>query len=152
MNRVWAYTISRELSDVELNQLLKEGRNFATGWTAHEQQLSAGFEIYKNRIIVVKVNEEVTGASGCSIDKLTRFVKEAEQAYGVELMNRLLVAYKNGNAVEVVHSSKIKEMLLKGIMNENTIIYNTSVANETELQNWEQPLKSSWLSKYLQTV
>lgn len=152
MNRVWAYTISRELNEAELDQLLKAGQAFAKGWTAHEQQLSASFGIFKNRIIVVKVNEEVTGASGCSIDKLTRFVKEAEQAFGLELMNRLLVAYKNGDAVEVVHSSKIKDLLLQGTVNENTMIYNTSVASETELQNWEQPLKASWLSKYLQSA
>lgn len=152
MNRVWLYTISKELSEHDRNQLLKASQEFATGWTAHEQQLFASFEIFKNRIIVVKVNEDVTGASGCSIDKLTRFVKEAEQIFNVELMNRLLVAYKNGDAVEVVHSSKIKDLLLNGAVNENTVIYNTSAANEVELQNWEQPLKASWLSKYLQSA
>ena len=37
------------------------------------------FEIYKNQIIIVKVNEEVTSASGCSIDKLTHFIKQIEK-------------------------------------------------------------------------
>ena len=33
-----------------------------------------------------------------------------------------------------------------------TVIYNTAVANATELKDWEQPLKSTWLAKYLITV
>lgn len=99
---------------------------------------------------MVKVNEEVTGASGCSIDKLTRFVKETEQAFRVELMNRLLVAHQNGENIEITHASKIKELLNQGTVTENTIVYNTSLANDSELMDWEQPLKNTWLNKYLQ--
>lgn len=152
MNRVWAYTISKALNASETDTLLSSGQNFAKGWTAHDQQLTASFEIFKNKIIVVKVNEEVTGASGCSIDKLTRFVKEAEQQFNIELMNRLLVAYKQGEELEIVHSSKIKDLLATGVINENTVVYNTSLANDEELKNWEQPLKNTWLNKYLQKV
>jgi hypothetical protein len=149
MNRVWAYTISKPLNVADTDVLLQSGQNFAKGWTAHDQQLTASFEIFKNKIIVVKVNEEVTGASGCSIDKLTRFVKETEQSFNIELMNRLLVAYKQGDDLEITHSSKVKDLLANGTMNENTVIYNTSLANEEELKNWEQPLKNTWLNKYL---
>lgn len=149
MNRVWTFTISKALNARQLDQLLEAGKAFAAGWTAHDQQLTATFEIVGNTILVVKVNEEVTGASGCSIDKLTRFVKEMEQAFGIELMNRLLVAYKEGEDIKVTHSSKIKELLAQGILNEGSTIYNTAVANEDELNHWEQPLKATWLNKYL---
>lgn len=150
MNRVWAYTISRSLNDPELENLLNAGNAFVKTWTAHDQQLSASFEIFRKKIILVKVNEEVTGASGCSIDKLTRFVKETEQAFRVELMNRLLVAHQNGENIEITHASKIKELLNQGTVTENTIVYNTSLANDSELMDWEQPLKNTWLNKYLQ--
>ncbi len=149
MNRVWTFIISKALSDNELSLIINAGTKFVNSWTAHEQKLTASFEIYKNRIIVVKVNEEVTGASGCSIDKLTHFIKQIETEFKVELLNRLLVAYKNGNEISVVHSSKIKELLQTNSIEENTIVYNTAVSNQNELQNWEQPLKNTWLSKYL---
>lgn len=150
MNRVWAYTISRSLGDPELENLLNAGNAFVKRWTAHDQRLSASFEIFRKKIILVKVNEEVTGASGCSIDKLTRFVKETEQTFHVELMNRLLVAHQNGENIEITHASKIKELLNQGTVTENTVVYNTSLANDSELMNWEQPLKNTWLNKYLQ--
>ena len=152
MNRVWAYVISKPLSEAELKEIQAAGNHFVLGWTAHENRLSASFDILYDRILLVKVNEDVHGASGCSIDKLTRFIKDLENTFHIELLNRLLVAYKTENRIEVVSSSKIKELLEQRQINEQTIILNTAVANEAELQNWEQPLKATWLNKYLPAV
>jgi len=123
MSRVWAYIIGKKLSTEELNSLKDAGNLFVLSWTAHERQLTASFEIFKDRIIIVKVN--------------------------IELLNRLIVAYKNDNEVEVVHSSKIKELLSENKISENTVIYNTSILTQNELNTWEQPLKETWLNKYI---
>lgn len=149
MKKVWAYIISSQLSDMELDQLLNAGKTFVAHWTAHEHKLKASFEIFKKRIILVTVDEEASNASGCSIDKLTRFIKVTESMFGVELLNRLLVAYKHHEDVNVAHVSQVKELLEKHIISENTIVYNTAIATEPELRDWEQPLKNTWLSKYL---
>lgn len=149
MNRVWTYIISKQLSEEALQQLALDGKKFVEGWKAHENQLSASFEILQGKIIIVKVNENVNNASGCSIDKLLRFVKDSEQKFNIELLNRLMIAYKNGDSIEIVHSSKIKDLLANGTITENTIILNTAASNEQELKSWEQKLKDTWLSKYL---
>ena len=141
--------MSKELNPQDFDKLLAAGDAFVANWTAHENKLSASFSIFKNRIIVVRVNESVANASGCSIDKLTRFIKSAELSFGVELMNRLLVAYKNGDDVEVVHSSKIKELISKQVISMETLVYNTAISNENELMSWEQPLKNTWLNKFV---
>ncbi len=143
MNRVWAYIISKELTDNELNQISETGNAFVLGWTAHENKLSGSFEILYQRIILVKVNEDVNGASGCSIDKLTKFIKQTEATFNIELLNRFLVAYKQNNLIEVIHSTKIKELLTQKHITENTIVFNTSVSNEMELMQWEQSLKDT---------
>lgn len=149
MNRVWTFLLSTLLDDAQLEQLLQDGRTFVKGWTAHDQQLEGRFEIFEKRILVVRVNETVTAASGCSIDKLTRFIKDLEQRYQVSLFNRLLVAYNANGKLEVVPAAKIKELLAEKSITEDTIVYNTAVANEDELAHWEQSLKNTWLSKYL---
>ena len=149
MGRVWIYIISKSLDANQLSQIKSLGEAFVKGWTAHEQQLSGSFEIFKNRIIIVRVNEDVHGASGCSIDKLTRFVKDLENKFSVELMNRLLVAIKVSDEIEICHSSKIKELLRSNSISENTIVYNTSANTSLELIDWEQPLKNTWLNKFL---
>ena len=148
-NKVWSFTINRSLSETELKNLLYEGQKFASEWTAHEQKLEASFEILSGKIIVVKVNEDFNVASGCSIDKLTRFMKLAGASYNFEPLNRLMVAIKKEGEIEVLPSSKIKDLLQQKIISENTIVYNTSIANEAEYAQWEKPLKNTWLSKYL---
>lgn len=150
MNRVWTYIISKQLNDDEINDIKIIGTDFVNSWAAHDQKLTASFEVFKNRIIVVKVNEDVHSASGCSIDKLTRFIKDLENKFSIELMNRFLVAFKNNDNLEVVHASKIKDLLDKKYISENTVIYNTSLANSSDLMEWEQPLKNTWLSKYIE--
>lgn len=149
MNRAWTYVISKELSDSQLASIQNAGNEFVKGWTAHEQQLHGSFSIFKKRIIVIRVNEDVHAASGCSIDKLTRFIKQLETEFNIELMNRLLVAYQDGEQVKVAHSSKVKELLQNGGLNADSIVYNTAIANQHELEKWEQSLKNTWLNKYL---
>jgi hypothetical protein len=149
MNKVWTYIISAELTASQQEELLQKGQAFVQGWTAHENKLQADFSIIKNRIIVIRVNEDVHGASGCSIDKLLRFIKEMQMDFNIELLNRLLVAYKGFDKIEVVHASKINELLNTGVLTPTTIIYNTSVSNQEEFANWETPFQETWLKKYL---
>jgi hypothetical protein len=149
MNRVWIFVIPTPLGENKLAELKEKGNEFVKGWTAHEKSLSASFEIFQHRIIIVKVNEDVHGASGCSIDKLTRFMKECSAWLSVDLMDRLQVAYESDGKVEVVRSNYISGLLQAGKITPDTTIYNTAASNETELANWKQPLRSTWLNKYL---
>ena len=114
--RIWIYTLSKELSNEQLVDFKNRCLNFVSGWTAHDVSLDASFELYQNRLLIFKVNEDKYNASGCSIDKQVRFVKELEQAFSVELLNRLLVAYENNHQVEVMKASQVKDLL-----NSNTI-------------------------------
>ncbi len=149
MNKIWAYIIGRELTESELDQLSKDGKHFVKQWTAHEQPLEADFTVFEKRIVLVSVNEQVHNASGCSIDKLLRFIKESEQKYNTELLNRMLVALRNEDKLMVVSSAKIKELIEQKKINENTLVFNTSLSNDTELASWEQPLQQTWLKKHL---
>lgn len=113
-------------------------------------KLDAGIKMHRNRILVVSVDETAHNASGCSIDKLLRFVKEIEKQFSTEFLNRLLVAVDGPTEIEVYKSAQVPELLAGGKLSANTPVYNTSVTNETELNNWLQPLSGTWLSKYLQ--
>ena len=152
MSKVFAYIIGQDLKDDVLERLTTEGRSFIGQWTAHEHKLTATFEIYRKRIILIRVDESGYGASGCSVDALTRFIREVEKKYNTTLLNRMLVAYKIDSEVFTAPASKTEELLKEGVITENTIVYNTAVSNEQELQSWEQPLKNTWLKKFLQKV
>ena len=148
--RIWIYTLSKELSIEQLVDFQNHCQNFVSGWTAHDVSLDANFELYQNRLLIFKVNEEKYNASGCSIDKQVRFVKELEQAFSLELLNRLLVAYENNNQVEVVKASQIKELLADNIISGNTLVFDNTITESKQLEtNWKQPLHHTWLQKYL---
>lgn len=148
--RIWIYTLSKELTNEQLVDLKNRCQNFVSGWTAHDVSLDASFELYQNRLLIFKVNEDKYNASGCSIDKQLRFVKELEQIFSIELLNRLLVAYENNNQVEVIKSSQIKEFLVANQITVDTLVFDNTITQSSELKSkWKQPLKSTWLSKYL---
>lgn len=149
MEKVWVYLSSKVLDGSTLQSMLEQGQAFVQSWKAHEMPLNASFEVLYNRFIVVKVDETQYNASGCSIDKLLRLIKQFESDFKIELLNRLLVAYKKDENVEVVHAGKIKEMLLDGRLNNQTLVYDISVSNSDQYHVWEKALKDTWLKKYL---
>jgi hypothetical protein len=149
--RIWIYTLSKELSNEQLVDFKNRCQNFVSGWTAHDVSLDASFELYQNRLLIFKVNEDKYNASGCSIDKQVRFVKELEQAFSFELLNRLVVAYLNSeHKIEVIKSSQIKELLAANAINGNTLVFDNTITQSSELDTkWKQPLHTTWLTKYL---
>ena len=148
--RIWIYTLSKELTNEQLVDFKNRCQCFVNDWTAHDVSLDASFDLYQNRLLIFKVNEDKYNASGCSIDKQLRFVKELEQTFSLELLNRLLVAYENNHQVEVVKASQIKELLTSNIINANTLVFDNTITESAQLANkWKQPLQATWLSKYL---
>ncbi len=150
MERIWIYTISQLLPEEQLKALKQRCRDFVSTWTAHEVSLDASFELYKNRLLIFKVNEANYNASGCSIDKQVRLVKELEQQFSVELLNRLLVAYEKNGEVAVVKTSEIAGLLNDGSINAHTLVFDNTITTSPELvTGWKKPLKETYLSRYL---
>lgn len=147
--KIWIYILSKELNQTQLVQFIQNCKDFTSSWTAHDQPLSASCELYKNRLLIVKVDESAYNASGCSIDKLQRFIQLQEKEFDIQLLNRLLVALDVDDKVMVVHSSKIKELLSSKVINENTPVFDTVITSSEELKAWKKPLRETWLSKYL---
>ena len=148
--RIWIYTLSKELTSEELSDFKNNCLEFVSSWTAHEVKLDASYELVNNRLLIFKVNEDSYNASGCSIDKQVRFIKEQEQVLNIELLNRMLVAYEQNSEIKITHQSKIKELLLAGEITKNTLIYDNTLTSSNELSSsWKVPLSQTWLSKYV---
>jgi hypothetical protein len=63
-----------------------------------------------------------------------------------------LVAFENKGELSVVSSTEISALLKNGSINAESLVYNTAISNETELATWLQPLRETWLKKYLVTL
>ena len=144
-SRVWIYQSDRELYEDEVKQLHEILNKFAAEWTAHNHQLKAKAEIRYNRFLILIVDENQAGASGCSIDKSVNFIKRLEQEFGIKLLDRFNLAYREGEKVLSAPRDEFEDLLRSGKINSNTIVYNNLVQNLEQLETkWEVPFKESW--------
>ncbi|MGW9685988.1 ABC transporter ATPase [Flagellimonas sp. 2504JD1-5] len=148
--RIWIYQCNRSFSNEELEEIREAISQFLEQWTAHGSDLSAGFEIKYNRFIVIGLDQTNASASGCSIDASVHFIQQLEQQYGVELMDRMNVSFKQGEYVAYKSLKDFKKMAKNKAISKNTIVFNNLVANKLEyLEHWEVPASDSWHSRFV---
>lgn len=144
-SKIWIYQSDRELNETEIVRLQQLLHQFTSSWTAHNQQLKAAAQIIYNRFIVLLVDENQAGASGCSIDKSVHFMKDLEQEFNINLFDRFNTAYFDGDKLLTANREEFEKLLKEGKVNNETIVFNNMVATLDDLQTqWQVPLKHSW--------
>ena len=151
-SRIWVYQSNRPFTDDEVKQLNESAQIFINNWTAHNAQLKGVSGILYNRFIIFCVDEKVTSASGCSIDKSIHYIKQVEKDMNVFLLNRQLIAYKIDDKVVSCPINSFTELFQQGKINAQTIVFNNLVDTlDTFRVNWEVPLRNSWIFQHIQT-
>jgi hypothetical protein len=144
-SRVWIYQADRILQAEEAAAIQQQLNTFTASWEAHGKSLAAIGEIRYNRFIILAVNEEQAGATGCSIDKSVALMKNIEQQYGINLFDRMQIAYQDGGEIKTCSKTDFKTLIASGEVDENTLVFNNLIQTHQELENnWEIPLKQSW--------
>lgn len=146
--RIWIYQANKTFNSEQTRKLKQILHDFTNSWTAHNQQLKAGFEIKYDRFIIVMVDESQAAASGCSIDKSVQLMKQIEQEFNIDLFDRFNIAWKERDFVKSASREDFEELIKEGIINAETIVFNNLVTTYSAyLNNWEIPFKNSWHSK-----
>ncbi|GLU44880.1 ABC transporter ATPase [Allomuricauda sp. NBRC 101325] len=149
-SRIWIYQSNRSFTDAELVELEQGLTEFLTQWTAHGSDLHAAFEIRYKRFIVIGLDQTNASASGCSIDASVHFIQSLEQHFGVELLDRMNVSYKQGEFIAYKSLLDFKKMGKDKAVSGNTIVFNNLVATKQEyLESWEVPASESWHSRFV---
>ena len=148
--RVWIYQSSRSLSDDELTEIRQGLDTFLESWTAHGNDLNAGYEIKYKRFIIIALDQSAQGATGCSIDASVHFIQGLEKKYDILLLDKMNVSYKQGAFVAYKSLVDFKAMAKQKAISKNTIVFNNLVANKGEyLEHWEVPASESWHARFL---
>ena len=143
-SRIWVYASEEALTTDQQNHILTYIAEHLKGWNAHKVPLTAGVTVLENHFIVIALDENKNGASGCSIDTLQKTIQELEKDLSIALMNRLNVFYKIGEIIKVIPSFK-----LGVIANEDTLFYDLNIQRKEELSNYLKPIKEGWAKSYL---
>ncbi|HEY0668689.1 MAG TPA: ABC transporter ATPase [Sphingobacteriaceae bacterium] len=144
-SRIWIYQSDRALSAEEQVQIQEILKDFTSQWLAHGNQLAAGSEIRNDRFIILSVDEQLAGASGCSIDQSVKLMQEIEQRFGISLFDRFNIAYRVGNEIRTADRAEFEDLIRTGVVTPDTIVYNNLVQTRKQLEtNWKVPFKESW--------
>lgn len=148
MERIWIYQADRELTAADKAKVLEKLTLFTAGWKAHGRPLAAKAEVRYDRFIILMVDDAVAPPTGCSIDKSVYLLKEIENETGLNLFDRLQVAYRNGEGIEVVSRQMFEQRIAAGEVREDTIVFNNLITTYPELEtHWEVPMSQSWHAK-----
>ncbi len=147
--RVWVYQSNVEFTDKQVAELKNTLGSFTETWTAHNHQLKADYEIKYKRFIVLIVDEtRAAAASGCSIDKSVHLIQDLEEKFGLNLLDRFNVAYKEGDVVKSVNRTQFEELIASGSINQSTIVFDNTVGNYADYKDkWETTVANSWHSR-----
>ena len=89
-------------------------------------------------------------ATGCSIDKLIHFIKKIETKFDLILLDRFSIAYKKNEKINVINLNEFKKIISKNNDYHEVFVFNNMISSLKELKNnWEIPLKKSYLNKYI---
>ena len=147
--RVWIYPASRSFTFEECDKITATLNAFLTQWTAHGASLNAGASIPYNRFIIIALDESQQEATGCSIDASVKIIQEIEATYGVTLLDKMNVSFKQGAYIPYKPLIDFKKMIKSKAVTENTIVFNNLVVNkEAFLTQWEVPAHQSWHARY----
>ncbi|MDY7395193.1 ABC transporter ATPase [Aureibaculum sp. 2210JD6-5] len=149
-SRVWVYQADRTLTEPEVKQISEYLRNFVNSWKRHGDDLTASYKIEYNQFIILAVDEDQNGVSGCSIDSSVHIIKEIEKAFDVDLLNKMKVSFKDGSNINTVNLSDFKKYAAQNKINADTIVFNNMINSKAELQSaWEVEASKSWHAKFL---
>lgn len=146
MERIWIYQADRQLNPSEEAFILDKLGEFTAQWRAHGKPLAAKAEIRHNRFVILMIDESVAPPTGCSIDKSVHLLKAIEVETGLQLFDRMQVAYRGADGgVNVVPRDGFEALLARGEVNSDTLVFNNLITSYPELDTqWEIPLRESW--------
>ena len=148
-SKVWVFISNRIINESEQSSINNEITTFLIDWTAHNKALFSAFEIKDSILLMVAVDESMTNASGCSIDKLFHFVRELGVKYVVNFFDRLQVVYKTSSGVDIVKTNNLDKLIEQEIILRSTLMLNPLVSNLREYeQNIWIPFSESWLKDH----
>ena len=137
--RIWVYASEKALTQNQQAYILNYISKHLKGWNAHKEPLTAGVTILENHFIVVGLDENKNGASGCSIDILQKTIQEIEKELTLSLMNRLNVFCKIEQEIHCISSFK-----LSTVANKDTLFYDLTILVKSDLNTYLKPIYEGW--------
>ena len=145
--RLWVFAAERPVTGAAADRLLNEVDAFVSSWQAHGAPLTAARDWRYNQFLLVGVDERAAGVSGCSIDALTRSLKQLESELGLSLLENSPVYYRDRDTIQRASRAEFKAMAQRGAVTAQTTVFDNTVPTVGALRQWETAAGVSWHAK-----
>jgi hypothetical protein len=146
--RIWVYQSHRALTKTEQDIVLKTGQQFLDQWATHGQTLIGSIKVIEGYFVVIAVDDRQL-PSGCSIDASVALMRDLGSKLKVDFFGRTNVPLWVDQSVQVVPMQDLKEQIKRGIVSDDTLLFNTLIQDKGGLASWIVSIKNSWLARYL---
>ena len=119
-SRIWIYQSKSDFSQSDI-EIIKKSEFFLDKWVAHNKELQSSFQILNNRFLVIAVNEKYNPIGGCSIDYSLQLVKDISKTIDNNLLDRLIVNYKEDSNIKSITLNELKNNLKTGAFSQKQL-------------------------------
>lgn len=142
--RVWIFPFVRPLSNTQVSALKEGMRCFGQNWQSHGRPVALQSEIIEDRFLIVAGSCAGEAPSGCGIDSLMRSVRERVEQLGLELAEYSKIFYRENGTIEMCSAAEFSDLVQRGRITGQTIVFQNSVASPEALERWQVPLADSY--------
>ena len=136
-SRIWIYSSNRPVSKADQQEMAAPINEFLEKWAAHGTQLAAAAAWLNAYQLVIALDESVAGASGCSIDAQTRFMRALGDQYAIDWFDRMAMIIEENGELKRVSFFELSE-------HPEALLYDSLVQRLGDLRsNWPIPMMES---------
>lgn|SRR5690606_27273320 len=146
-SRVWVYQSHRKFTMSEALEIEETLAQFCKEWNSHGDSVKGYANLFFGQFIIILADETDVRIGGCSTDSSVRLIKNLEQDYNVQLLDRQLLAFIVEEKIQLLPLEQVNYSLENGFLTPDTMYFNNTILTKKELlHKWIIPIKESWLA------
>jgi hypothetical protein len=146
----WFFSLESPISPEQERALQQDFDRFTAQWKTHGQSVDGLIKIWYQQFIVIQANPAGARPSGCSIDSLKRGVEQTLSDHGILWLDPAWIFYRDQQGeIRRTLFHQIPALVASGEMQGDTVVFDHNLGQSDDLSRWEQPMRATWLSRYL---
>ncbi|MDG2342294.1 MAG: hypothetical protein P8L24_04415 [Cytophagales bacterium] len=144
--RCWVYITEKPM--LTNKSLVKDHlKDLCDQWSSHGKNINSSFQLYKENFIILFADEEI---SGCSIDSSNKLLRESLNLLKIDIQRNSKIGIFIGDKLEFKERSTLIKLIRDKELNLKNKMVNTTVKNKEEYdKNWILDINKSWLVNFI---
>ncbi len=145
--RIWTYALSRDLTQVEQEQVLGQLERFFANWQSHGRQVRGAGAVLHGRFVIIAATVDSGDISGCGIDASVHVVTPLAERLGIAICGPLDIHYRAASgSLVTVDRLTFKNAAEGGLVDGDTVVYRVDLETLGQLrtQGLECRARESW--------